>query len=78
MGKGSQGSQLTHTVRATGCLGVYFPLGARHRVPGRVEGSHVAWTVKSGTLSTSFLVFCYFDVEPPAWSMGRGEREEGL
>lgn len=53
-------------------------------VTGCQEGSRVAWVVKSEALSSSFLVFCRFDIkEPncfcllqPAWSLGWG-REEG-
>lgn len=42
---------------------IYFPLDARHRVTECQEGSCVAWVGKSGDLSTSFLVFCCFDIK---------------
>ena len=44
-------------------LRIYFPLGARHMVTGCQEGLYVVWIVKNGVLSTSFLVFCYFDMK---------------
>ena len=42
-------------------LAVYFPLSARHTVPGCQEGLCVAWRVNSGVLSTCLrcLLFCY-------------------
>lgn len=32
-------------------------------VTGCQEGLYVAWIVKNGVLSTSFLVFCCFDMK---------------
>ena len=59
--------------------GVYCLLGARHRVMSCKEGSPVAWKVESGVLSTSFLMFCCFDIKKWAASLdcsllGLGER----
>ena len=46
-------------------LVIYFPLGARHKVMGLSGRPRVAWIVKSGALSTSFFVFCCFDIKEP-------------
>ena len=50
---------------------------------GHQEGSCVAWKVKGGVLSTSFLVFLCFHIKSPAvsagcslLSFGEGRREE--
>ena len=37
---------------------------------GHQEGSCVAWKVKGGVLSTSFLVFFCFHIKSPAVSAG--------